>query len=123
VITPPKATAATTAALVQLCGVPSPMTWSGDDVSMGCASGGTGQKPSGLPFSCAACCVPLIIAGRNRERLLSAVTGEAKGGNTMIIMKMYIPKDHSILLECEEKTSTPRGSISILGESFLKKNK
>ena len=41
-ITPPWATAATTAAEVQLCGVPFPMTRSGFEVSTASASGGTG---------------------------------------------------------------------------------
>ena len=49
VMTPPAATAATTASEVQLAGVPSPITWSGREVSSGCASGGTGARPSGLP--------------------------------------------------------------------------
>ena len=49
VMTPPCATASTTAADVQLAAVPSPTTRSGCDVSTACASGGTGAVPSGLP--------------------------------------------------------------------------
>ena len=48
VITPPAATAATTACDVQLAGVPLPITRSGCDVSAGAASGGSGTPP-GLP--------------------------------------------------------------------------
>ena len=46
---PPFATAATTAAPVQLAGVPVPTTWSGLDVSTSWPSAGTGAPPSGLP--------------------------------------------------------------------------
>lgn len=42
VMIPPWATAATTAAEVQLCGVPFPITRSGLEVSTALASGGTG---------------------------------------------------------------------------------
>ena len=49
VITPPAATAFTTAAEVQLAGVPLPTTWSGEDASASPASGGTGAVPDGLP--------------------------------------------------------------------------
>ena len=48
VITPPAATAATTASEVQLAGVPVPMTRSGFAVLTGSASGGSGPPP-GLP--------------------------------------------------------------------------
>ncbi|WP_370383403.1 hypothetical protein [Catenulispora sp. GAS73] len=49
VMTPPLATAATTAAEVQLAGLPSPTTVVGCDVSTACAAAGTGAWPSGLP--------------------------------------------------------------------------
>jgi hypothetical protein len=49
VITPPFATAATTAADVQPPGVPSPTTVVGSDTSAACAAEGTGACPSGLP--------------------------------------------------------------------------
>jgi hypothetical protein len=49
VMTPPRATASTTAAEVQVAGVPSPTTWSGCEVSVARASAGTGAWPSGLP--------------------------------------------------------------------------
>ncbi|GAA3338174.1 hypothetical protein GCM10020358_17290 [Amorphoplanes nipponensis] len=49
VMTPPAATAATTAADVQLPGVPRPTTRSGRRVSSARASAGTGASPSGLP--------------------------------------------------------------------------
>jgi hypothetical protein len=49
VITPPAATAATTACEVQLAEVPSPMTWSGWLVLTGCPAGGTSAWPAGLP--------------------------------------------------------------------------
>src|SRR5215471_18246083 len=49
VITPPAATAATTACEVQLAGVPLPMTWSGWLVLTGCPAGGTSAWPAGLP--------------------------------------------------------------------------
>jgi hypothetical protein len=49
VITPPRATAETTAADVQLAGVPLPMTWSGLLVSTARASAGTAAPPSGFP--------------------------------------------------------------------------
>jgi hypothetical protein len=49
VITPPAATAATTACEVQLAGVPLPMTWSGWLVLTGRAAGGTYAWPAGLP--------------------------------------------------------------------------
>src|SRR4249919_1787678 len=49
VITPPAATAATTACEVQPAGVPSPMTWSGWLVLTGRPAGGTYAWPAGLP--------------------------------------------------------------------------
>src|SRR5215472_12131032 len=49
VITPPAATAATTACEVQLAGVPLPMTWSGWLVLTSCPAGGTSAWPAGLP--------------------------------------------------------------------------
>src|SRR3954469_23011582 len=49
VITPPAATAATTAAAVQPAGVPLPMTRSGLRASTARASTGTAAWPSGLP--------------------------------------------------------------------------
>src|SRR5438552_1362799 len=49
VITPPAATAATTACEVQPAGVPSPMTWSGWLVLTGCPAGGTSAWRAGLP--------------------------------------------------------------------------
>src|SRR5204863_10207561 len=49
VITPPAATAATNAVLVQLSGVPVPTTVRGDDTSSAAASAGTPHAPSGLP--------------------------------------------------------------------------
>src|ERR1700761_4530447 len=49
VITPPLATAATTASPVQLAGVPVPTTVVGLDTSSACASAGTAHVPSGLP--------------------------------------------------------------------------
>jgi hypothetical protein len=55
VITPPAATAATTAADVQLAGVPLPTTRSGRLVSTACAAGGTVASPSGLPGLGRAC--------------------------------------------------------------------
>src|SRR4051794_40706446 len=49
VTTPPAATAATTAAEVQLAGVPVPMTRVGWLLSAACASAGTATCPSGFP--------------------------------------------------------------------------
>jgi hypothetical protein len=49
VITPPAATAATTAAEVQLAAEPSPITLVGWLVSAACASAGTAARPAGLP--------------------------------------------------------------------------
>src|SRR6476660_2996184 len=54
VMTPPAATARTTASEVQLAGVPVPTTRSGWRVSTGCASAGTAACPSGLPAGFAA---------------------------------------------------------------------
>src|SRR3954447_17816592 len=48
-ILPPAATAATTAAQVQLAGVPSPITWSGLATDSACAAEGTAHCPSALP--------------------------------------------------------------------------
>jgi hypothetical protein len=50
VITPPAATAATTAAAVQLAGVPLPTTRSGCDVSTALAAAGIVALPLGLPY-------------------------------------------------------------------------
>src|SRR5690348_2085089 len=52
VITPPLATAATTAADVQPAAVPLPITWSGCEVSTGRAAAGTSAPPAGFPASC-----------------------------------------------------------------------
>src|SRR5690606_17485846 len=49
VITPPSATASMNASAVQLTGLPSPTTRSGDELSAAAASAGTVQSPSGLP--------------------------------------------------------------------------
>src|SRR4029077_8893238 len=49
VITPPLATAATTAPDVQLAAVPLPITWSGWEVFTGRAAAGMGAPPSGFP--------------------------------------------------------------------------
>jgi hypothetical protein len=49
VTTPPRATAATKASLVQLAGVPFPTTVVGLEVSSARASAGTSQWPAGLP--------------------------------------------------------------------------
>ena len=49
VITPPAATALTTAADVQLAGVPVPITWFGCDVSTGRAAAGIEAWPLGFP--------------------------------------------------------------------------
>src|ERR1700729_3892534 len=51
VMMPPSATAATTAAEVQLAAVPSPITWAGCEASAGCPAAGTGACPDGLPGS------------------------------------------------------------------------
>src|SRR5262245_46967997 len=48
-ILPPCATAETTAAEVQLAGVPLPITWLGFATDSACAATGTAQWPSGLP--------------------------------------------------------------------------
>ncbi|MFL6144163.1 MAG: hypothetical protein ACJ72N_20145 [Labedaea sp.] len=50
VITPPAATAATTAAEVQLAALPSPITLVGRAVSTAAASAGTTARPAGLPI-------------------------------------------------------------------------
>jgi hypothetical protein len=50
VMTPPMATAWTTAAEVQLAAVPSPMTWSGCAVLAAWPATGTTAWPSGLPY-------------------------------------------------------------------------
>ncbi|WP_237771231.1 hypothetical protein [Kribbella sp. ALI-6-A] len=55
VITPPAATAATTAADVQPAGVPLPTTRSGRLVSTACAAAGTVASPPGLPGLGRAC--------------------------------------------------------------------
>ncbi len=49
VMIPPAATAATTAAEVQLAGVPVPITRVGRAVLTACAAAGTGAVPAGLP--------------------------------------------------------------------------
>jgi len=51
VMMPPAATAATTAADVQLAGVPAPITCVGCAVSTGCAAAGTAAVPARLPGS------------------------------------------------------------------------
>ena len=61
VMTPPAATAATTAADVQLAGVPLPITWSGWLVSAASPAGGTTACPSGLPEAGKA--PPALVAG------------------------------------------------------------
>src|SRR6202046_5701808 len=52
VMTPPMATAWTTAAEVQLAAAPSPMTWSGWAVLTARPAGGTLAWPLGLPYLC-----------------------------------------------------------------------
>src|SRR5689334_9237560 len=55
VMTPPFATAATTASPVQLAALPSPITVVGLDTSSACPSAGTVACPSGLPAAGPSC--------------------------------------------------------------------
>src|SRR5438046_8061428 len=76
-MTPPAATAATTAADVQLAGVPSPIMRVGCDVSTAAASGGTAAWPFGLPVAgCGAAGGALLAA------VLAAADGAADADGT-----------------------------------------
>ena len=78
---PPAATARTTAADVQLAGLPSPITWSGWLVSTALPAGGTGKCPFGLPnpgtavAGVAGCDVP--TAARSRPPVAGAAVRAA----------------------------------------------
>ena len=72
VMTPPLATALTTAAEVQLAGVPLPITWSGEDESAAPAPGGTGALPSGLPGAGCAAVIRVMDLARWRKPAVSA---------------------------------------------------
>lgn len=61
VMTPPLATAATTAADVQLSAVPLPTTVLGCDVSTACPAAGTVAWPSGLPNDADVAAVALVV--------------------------------------------------------------
>jgi hypothetical protein len=74
VMTPPAATAAVTAAGVQLAGVPSPITWSGWLVSTAWPAAGTVAPPPGLPAAGGA--LPWLVAGG----FDAVALGEAEGG-------------------------------------------
>lgn len=63
VMTPPAATAATTAAEVQLAGVPFPITRVGAEVSTARASSGTAARPFGLPAAGKAGAVDVVGDG------------------------------------------------------------
>jgi hypothetical protein len=62
VMIPPAATAATTAAEVQLAAVPVPMTRVGCDVSTGSPATGTGTAPEVLPTGAAGTAAAVLIA-------------------------------------------------------------
>src|SRR4051794_19954215 len=70
VMTPPAATAATTAREVQLAGVPLPTTRVGWEVSAARAATGTAARPFGLPAA----------GGRLGTRLRTGVGAEPVGG-------------------------------------------
>jgi hypothetical protein len=85
VITPPAATAATTASEVQLAGVPSPITRAGREVSSARPSAGTGARPLRLPGGgsggdgTAACGSGLAVTGADGTAEAAGVTHWADG--------------------------------------------
>ena len=85
VITPPLATAATTAPDVQLAAVPLPITWSGWAVFTGRAAAGMGAPPAGFPArgrcrTAAACLRLLVKAADPASPAPAAPAGEAAAG-------------------------------------------
>ena len=85
VITPPLATAATTAPDVQLAAVPLPITWSGWEVFTGRAAAGMGAPPAGFPArgrcrTGAACLRLLVKAADPASPAPAALAGEAATG-------------------------------------------
>src|SRR4029450_254871 len=72
VMTPPLATALTTAAEVQLAGLPLPTTWSGDEASAAPAPGGMAAPPEGLPGAGCAAVTRVMLRARWREPAVSA---------------------------------------------------
>ncbi|GAB2976885.1 hypothetical protein GCM10027184_28780 [Saccharothrix stipae] len=79
VITPPAATAATTACDVQLAGVPLPITRVGRVVSTAAASGGTGAPPPGLP------------AGGGVNRVVVDVGAAVVVGTAVVVVMAVVP--------------------------------
>ncbi|WP_329172461.1 hypothetical protein [Streptomyces sp. NBC_01477] len=75
-MTPPLATAATTAAEVQLAGVPLPTVLVGFEVSAARAAAGTAACPSGLPACAAEAAFGAVVAGDGSgRRVLDTVAG------------------------------------------------
>ncbi|GAB4047172.1 hypothetical protein GCM10028775_05920 [Catellatospora paridis] len=83
-MTPPAATAATTALDVQLAGVPLPITRVGRDVSTAFASAGTTAWPFGLPTTTAA-------VGAGDEGAAGAALGAADDGAALAPAATQLP--------------------------------
>ncbi|GAA4974642.1 hypothetical protein GCM10025331_81230 [Actinoplanes utahensis] len=85
VMTPPAATAFTTAAEVQLAGVPSPIVRSGRLVSTALAAAGTAARPDALPGRgsfLTAGGLAVADTGADVAGLAGGVTATAEGGVT-----------------------------------------
>jgi len=81
VMIPPMATAWTTAAEVQLAGVPVPMTWLGRAVLTARPAGGTQASPSGYPYrGSGPLAVAADIAASVRDRAVTDVAAGSAAG-------------------------------------------
>ena len=80
VMMPPAATAGTTAADVQLSGVPRPISRSGWEVSSASASNGTGASPFGLPGLGRVRAWAFLAGVRDGAALGGLADGEPDGG-------------------------------------------
>src|SRR5690349_18513660 len=105
VITPPAATAATTAAEVQLPGVPSPITRVGLLVSSARASAGTAARPSGFPASATA-------GGELGGAVVAGVDGGAADDTVEVVGGVADPSVEDIWNDVVPHPARPRASTA-----------
>ncbi len=97
-MTPPLATAATSAFDVQLAGVPLPTTWSGAEASASPASGGTTAPPDALPGAGCWALMRVMLSARCRNPAVSARVMSRPGQNLPWPQPMATPAFESLLI-------------------------
>src|SRR4029453_5033645 len=105
VMIPPAATASTTAPEVQPAGLPSPITWSGCEVSTARASAGTPAPPPGFPAGPAGWggrpwCTAGLCSGGNVEG--GSVAGAAVVGTPLTAVLVLVGPASPRLSSCDD---------------------